>query len=438
MLMYITSLWSEVNEEVFIHSVNLFVICVFILLFLVTRRTNKRWSKVNDYFGKVTNTVNSVRYGNLTAKLENIEVPNSQMLSESLNRMVETLYDREKMIVEYQNELRRQNKFLEAAINSLSDGLVIVDDRFRILRATSKVADWFCIKGKDLMGKDLVEFIKIPEDKKIEKLADEEIILKNNPTGSFLASTMKLNLDDKKKRYVVLIKNITSQKEIEILKEDFVATLTHDLKVPILAEGNMIEFFLEEKFGPINDKQREALSNMQISNNELRELVQIVLETYKLRDNPIVLFKEDVAINQFLTETVQEVQPIASKAGNEIELHMNEDIKVSIDKLQMKRVLKNLIQNAISHGKAGTKIDIKAKTEGNSLVVSVFDYGKGIPAQDINKVFNKYYSTVKKFRKIGTGLGLYLALQIVKSHNGELTVESEEDKFTEFKIILPK
>ncbi|MBQ6516567.1 PAS domain-containing protein [bacterium] len=435
--MYITSLWSEVNEQIFIHGANLFVIIIFALLFILTRRTNKRWSKVSDYLGKVTNTVDSVRYGNLTAKLENIEIPNSALLSESVNRMVETLRDREKMITEYQTELRRQNRFLEAAINSLSDGLVIVDEHFNILRVTAQAADWFEVKGKELIGKNLFDYITVSEELKPEKLKNDEIFLKNKPSGSFLGSTMKLNLDDKNKRYVVLIKNITSEKEIETLKEDFVATLTHDLKVPILAAGNIIDFFLDEKFGEINDKQRMALSNMKTSNNELIELVQIVLDTYKLRDNKIALFKEDIGIKSLLEESVAEMAPIAEKTGNNIVLSVQNDCTAAIDKLQMKRVIKNLIQNAISHGKPQTNIDIKVSNDDKNMFISVFDYGKGISKEDLDKIFNKYYSTVKRFRKIGTGLGLYLSKEIIKAHGGDITVSSVEGSFTEFKIQLP-
>ena len=75
------------------------------------------------------------------------------------------------------------------------------------------------------------------------------------------------------------IKNVTNERELESLKDDFVATLTHDLKVPIIAETNMLELFLNESFGHVSEKQRTALKNMQASNKELLDLVQIVLET---------------------------------------------------------------------------------------------------------------------------------------------------------------
>ena len=195
-------------------SINLFIILIFILLYIVIRKKDKKWSKINDFMGTVTNTVNSVRYGNLAAKIEKLEHPSYQNLSESINRMVETLGDREKMIVEYQTELTRQNKFLEAVINSLSDGILIIDDNYKILRATPKIAQWFNVEGKSLMGKSVLDYIKIENNTKIEKLEkfeNEEVFIKNNPSASFEADSMKLSLDDKKKRLVILIKDITNR-----------------------------------------------------------------------------------------------------------------------------------------------------------------------------------------------------------------------------------
>ena len=83
----------------YFYIINICVIIVFICLFFITRKTNKRWSKINDYLGKVTTTVDSIRYGNLSTKIEKIEHPTYQNVTDSINRMVETLNDREKMII---------------------------------------------------------------------------------------------------------------------------------------------------------------------------------------------------------------------------------------------------------------------------------------------------------------------------------------------------
>ena len=140
------------SSTFFIHILNILVLITLIALFIFARKAGKNWTRVNDYLGVITKTVNSVRYGDLTKKIEKMDMPNSGPLAESINRMIETLSDREKMIIEYQNELHRQNKLLEAVINSLSDGLIIFDENHRILRATSKISEWFEVDGRKLVG----------------------------------------------------------------------------------------------------------------------------------------------------------------------------------------------------------------------------------------------------------------------------------------------
>ena len=419
------------------YVINISIILVFVALFLITRQMNKRWSKINDYLGMVTNTVNSVRYGNLSTKIDKIEHSTYQNVTDSINRMVETLNDREKMIVEYQAELIRQNKLLESVINSLSDGILIVNEHGNILRATPKIIKWFGVKGNDILGKNVYDYIEIADGNTIEKLSDTDVYIKNTPTNNFIINSVRLSLDDKK-RYVLLIKDVTTQREIETLKEDFVATLTHDLKVPIVAEANILNFLIDGKFGEITEKQRVALLNMKSSNEELIDLVQIVLETYKVKETGIPLLKENIKLNEFLSDIVDEVQPIATNSGLVINFTPSEkNLTVSADVMQLKRVVKNLISNAISHSNTKKDIDIKTSEIPDFITISVIDYGQGIPQDEQKLIFNKYYSAAKKFRKIGTGLGLYLSQQIAKSHGGEITVESEENVRTEFCINLP-
>lgn len=419
------------------YIINSGLILVFILLFFITRKTNKRWSKINDYLGTVTNTVNSVRYGNLTTKIEKLEHPTYQNVTDSINRMVETLNDREKMIIEYQAELMRQNRLLESVINSLSDGILIINEHNDILRATPKVSTWFGVKGKHIVGKNIFEFIEIADGLSIDKLNGDDVFIKHTPTNNFIISSQKLKTDDKKNRFVLLIKDVTNEREIETLKEDFVATLTHDLKVPIVAEANIVEFLLEGKFGDITEKQKVALQNMQVSNKELIDLVQILLETYKIKEQGIKLLKETIVLDPFIEGIVAEMQPIANKSGITINFNPERALTVNADPIQLNRVIKNLISNAISHSNTKECIDVKTGEQKGFITISVIDYGQGISQEEIKMIFNKYYSAAKKFRKIGTGLGLYLSQQIALSHGGEITVDSEENVRTEFCVKLP-
>src|SRR5574344_3154551 len=313
------------------YAANLFIILIFVLLYFVIKRTDRRWNKVNDFLGKVANTVNSVRYGNLSTKIEDLDLKNYNNITESINRMIETLNDREKMVNEYQSELTRQNKFLEAVINSLSDGLLILDEDNKILRATLQIEKWFKENGQKLLGKNITDYILIPSDLKPEKLKNTEIFIKNAPAATFEASAMKLILEDKKRRYVILVKDITSRVEVDKMKEDFVATLTHDLKVPILAESNILEFLLDGKFGEVTENQKVAITNMKTSNTELLDLVQILLETYKAQNDGIKLTQEQIELKPMIESVLTEMRPIAEKAGLNIRSKNLPEIKITAE-----------------------------------------------------------------------------------------------------------
>ena len=358
---------------------------------------------------------------------------------ESINRMVETLNDRERMIAEYQSELMNQNRLLESVINSLSDGILIINDRFEILRATPKILKWFGIKrGQNIIGKNIFEFIQVSDDNaEADKFDNDEVFIKHTPTNNFIISTQPL-MHIEKKRYVIIIKDVTVEKEIETLKTDFAATLTHDLKVPIIAAANMIDLFLKEKFGPISDKQEFALKNMKTSNDELLELVQVLLETYKIGDKGIDLYKEEIELNSFCGEVADNIMPLTKDLNIKINfIPYKSNLIISADKMQLQRVIRNLISNAINHSNTHKDIDVKIGETKGYATISVIDYGQGIPKNEIKMIFNKYYSAAKKLRKVGTGLGLYLSQQITEAHGGEITVESEENVRTEFCVKLP-
>ncbi len=233
-----------------------------------------------------------------------------------------------------------------------------------------------------------------------------------------------------------LSKKINVLKEIEKLKEDFVATLTHDLKVPILAEKNMLNFLLDKRFGELNEKQTEALLHLKNSNKELVELVEIILETYKLNETKIELNHEETNVNSLIEETIEEMRPIADTDAIQIKYWTEFDRKIKLDKFYMKRVLKNLILNAISFSNPSSVVDVALCNDNKNIYIKITNYGKGIKKEELKHVFDKYYTTAKKFRKVGTGLGLYLSNKIIQAHKGRIFIESKDHEYTTFIIEL--
>lgn len=436
----ILNIFEHINEEyvnLAFFGLNVFILITLIASLNFVQNSKKRWNKMNDYLGDITKTVNSVRYGDLTKKINELDIADSKDLTESLNRMIETLKDREIMIDEFQKDLLKQNRILEQVLNSLSDGLLIVDENYIIQRATRRVVKWFETEGKILPGRSLHDFVEIPRKKPVHLLDNDEVSIPTQRNSNFCIDSVEINIDDEKEKFLVIIKDVTAQKELESLKDDFVATLTHDLKVPIIAEKNMLDLFLDGTFGSVSDKQKLALHNMQVSNQELLELVQVVLDTYKIRDGRITLYKENIMLGSFINEIFTEMKPIASKTKNDLVFIKDRDIRVYADRFQLKRVIKNLIQNAISYGKPKSPIEVTIGEIPDFVTIKIKDYGAGISRSELDKIFNRYYSAAKKFRKIGTGLGLYLALQISKAHQGDLTVDSKEGEYSEFCIKIP-
>lgn len=220
------------------------------------------------------------------------------------------------------------------------------------------------------------------------------------------------------------------------MQEDFTATLTHDLKVPILAEINALKLFEQEHFGEISQNQKIAIETMLKSNEELLFLVNTLLETYKIHSEGIEITKNNECLVQIVNECISEVSFLLQGQTISFPLNYNE-LDISLDKIEIKRVIKNLLNNAITHTNKDGEIKVSLMKDDDFVKLVVSDNGKGIKEEDLPKVFEKYFSTNKKFRKVGTGLGLYLSKHIVEKHGGEIGVESKEDEGSEFYFTIP-
>lgn len=270
-------------------------------------------------------------------------------------------------------------------------------------------------------------------DKKLENTANRLIETINDREE--MIKEYQTILSDKNEKLEEMYK---IEKEQQAFKDDFVATLSHDMKVPVIAELNTLNFLLEGRFGDLNDKQKEVLNLMKNSNQDLIELTQTLLDVYKLQENEIILKKEKVNFNNLIKETIEELTPIALNNQNSFEtnLEQTENKEIEIDRFNIKRVIKNLIANAVSFSPLGEKINLSTQISENDILISVSNYGHTISEEDLSLIFNKYYCGNSKFRRLGTGLGLYLSNRIIQAHKGEIKVSSEDNKTT-FTVKLP-
>ena len=263
-------------------------------------------------------------------------------------------------------------------------------------------------------------------NKLLEAMYDREMMIKE-----YQSALSKKNLS--------LEEVIKQEKELQLLKEEFTATLTHDMKVPVIAELNSINYLLDLRYGTLNEKQIQILELMKSSNQELKELIENILEIYKLDKKEIDLNLSKNNLNEFLTSVTKEMEPITTKTNHsfQLELSQTKNKEVYFDTFQLKRVIKNLIQNAITYTPMKEKIIIETKNENNTIKIEITNKGSSISEKDLDLIFKKYYQGHSKFRKAGTGLGLYLSQQIMLAHRGNISLDNSKKGYTTFCVKLP-
>lgn len=222
------------------------------------------------------------------------------------------------------------------------------------------------------------------------------------------------------------------------MQEDFTATLTHDMRVPLLGEKKALDLLINDDRFELSEMQKILVENMVSSNNDLLKLVNTLLDTYKLEAGKYKLEIHECNLNDLITQIINEIKPLADE--KEQELAFNEEIRdliIKIDSHEIKRVIRNLLSNSIKFTQTKGKIQVNLYPKGKNIIISIADNGKGITEAAKAHLFERYASGAKKLKKVGTGLGLYLSYRIILAHGGDITVESEIDKGSVFNVSLP-
>ncbi len=240
-------------------------------------------------------------------------------------------------------------------------------------------------------------------------------------------------------KYVVVIRDVTAEAEINRMRDDFIATLTHDLRTPLLAAIQALEFLLNGTLGEISQKQEQILSTMKSSNQDMLGLVNALLEVYKYEAGKLNLAKTEFLLNELAQSCYDEVLPLAKakEINLEIETEKTKDKKIFADKTELRRVIINLLGNAIKNTFEDGKITITTAIQNEDFILSVTDNGIGIPRSDIPKLFKRFSQGASDKRSASTGLGLYLSQQIMEAHQGKIWLESDVNEGSCFSILIP-
>lgn len=231
---------------------------------------------------------------------------------------------------------------------------------------------------------------------------------------------------------------INTISSIEEQREDFLLSLTHDLKNPTIAQINSLKFLLDGHLGEIPNKQKEVLDLLLHSCLYTKSLLSTFVSTYKENDGEIVFNYEKTSLLDITKESIAEIYYLAENKNNKINFYSHRaNILIDLDRIQIKRVIMNLLSNAIKYAFNNTDINIFVYRKDNNLHFEFRNESPYISKEDQKHLYNKFVSFAKNYKKIGTGIGLYSAKKIISAHKGEMYVISKENNTNIFGFYIP-
>jgi two-component system, OmpR family, phosphate regulon sensor histidine kinase PhoR len=238
----------------------------------------------------------------------------------------------------------------------------------------------------------------------------------------------------------------SKNKEIEALqknaefRKDFIADISHELKTPIFAAQGYIHTLLD---GAVDDKsvRLKFLKRAAKSLNALDKLVQDLLTLNQMESGVVKFNFESFDLKEIINEVIEELEQKASKRKMNIHFYYEKDktFRTIADKDKIFRVCQNLISNAIKYNNDGGEVQVNLKTNKNNITVEVKDNGKGIPPEDLKRIFERFYRVDKSRSREGggTGLGLSIVKHILEGHKSKISVSSTLGKGSVFSFELP-
>ncbi len=237
-------------------------------------------------------------------------------------------------------------------------------------------------------------------------------------------------------------------------REDFVYRLTHDLRTPLVAADRMLTLFQQKTFGPVTQDMEEALAIMIHSNQNLLQMVNTILEVYRHDAGYKTLSFTACDLKPLVQEVIQELRPLVDEKGLMLSIDGNQDEEVAKivttvmgDRLELRRVVSNMIGNAIKYTDQGSitvrligspiKSISDAEITPHHVTLEVQDTGIGISTNDQKMLFERFRQGENNNKRAGSGLGLYLSRRIVEAHAGTIEAESEPGKGSLFRVRLP-
>lgn len=337
---------------------------------------------------------------------------------------------------------------MDSIVRNVGEGVVVIGNDGNILMANPAAEKMLGRHGHSISGQALKDSLReehslVMTGGSPESIKEIEVVGKDEETRRVLRSSNAVveDQDGRTIGMVSVLSDITKMKEVEQLKSDFVANVSHELRSPLAAIQKNLTVILDQTAGAINDNQKEFLSLAKDNVERLTRLINDLLDLSKIEAGKMDLKKTRTDLNMLLRNAVVSFTGWFREKGIAARLDLPPAaLELEIDADKITQVINNLLSNALKFTPAKGEIRVAMDITDVPVKVSVSDTGVGIAPKDIERIFNKFEQVTDNHTVgvNGTGLGLPLARQIVEKHGGAMQVKSEVGKGSTFFFTLPR
>lgn len=413
------------------------LVLVFVVMMFVMTKIIRQYVQPIDHF---TDVAHQLARGNYSARAYNEDNEINSNLSNSINQIAQKLQGNSALRAMEQERLK-------TLVSSIGSSLLMFGRQGAVNLVNRVFEETFHRDGDELMGKTYKD-IGLPAD--IEKgiemifLTEEvrtfqsQVLLEEGVCHLEVYGAPVIGENGNWLGIVIIMHDITELVRLEQVRKDFVANVSHELKTPVTSIKGFSEMLLD---GAVEDPKlkRDFLEIMYKESNRLQLLIEDLLRLSSIERGSFEITRQPVDLIDVVKQSVQIVQTSLQEKDMEIVLHVPERFIIPADHDRLVQVMVNLLNNAIAYSQEETKITVSIEATDDKVEITVSDEGIGIMADELPRLFERFYRVdrARSRESGGTGLGLAIVKHIAEAHQGTVTVDSEVGVGTVFRIQLP-
>lgn len=359
-----------------------------------------------------------------------------QQLGDAINNMTDRLQEFENSNL---NKIINEKARAEAVINSLKDASIGINSKGKVLFANEQALHLLGLERADIVDKyaeavasknDLFNYLLVNENKIPFK------IVVDNKENYYVKELIEVMHGDGYNKVIVL-KNITSFKEIDVAKTNFIATVSHELKTPLASSDFSLKLLEDNRIGALSPEQKELVQQLKDDNQRMLKILSELLNMSQVESGKIQLKLQEVNINDLVHVSVAGMQNTMKEKDIQLQLELQQLQTIQADADKITWVLNNFLNNAIKFSPQNGGIIIRSFSSGNDVGVSIMDEGPGIDPAYYELIFERYYQIPGRLDKKGSGIGLAICKEMIHAMGGQVWVKSDVGQGSEFGFNIP-